>query len=484
MIFHDATEFAASGFSPRVCIIGSGPAGISMANKLAAAGVPSLLLEAGSDEWTDESQDVYKGTTIGDTYFDLDATRLRYLGGSSNHWAGWCRVLDAHDFEAKAHVPHTGWPIRRADIEPFLGETFDVLELRDFHPDTPLGEEMAWFEMQKSEPVRFGEKYRDAIAASDTIGLVMNTTVSELVGDGQSVTAAKVVSHGVAGEISAPFFVVATGGLENSRLLLWSNERSNGGVVPHADALGRYWMEHPMYWTANAMITNMSAFALDHEGQAFFMPTPEAIAERGILNFHAQIETTPYMGAKKMIRDLACYAPETTEWVSEMLGARLQCSARVHIDMEQAPRHHNRVALSATERDAFGVPRIELHWKKDELDRHTMLEGMRLFGETLARRDIGRMQISEWVLNGEDWPDDMELAGNHHMGGTRMGEDVGTSVVDANCRVHGMSNLYVGGSSVFTTSGQCTPTTTIVALALRLGEHLAKEAGGTKAAKL
>lgn len=484
MIFHGMAELSASGFAPRVCIVGSGPAGISIAVKLAAAGVPSLVLEAGSDEWTEESQDVYKGETIGDPYFDLDATRLRFLGGSSNHWAGWCRILEAHDFEARAHVPHTGWPIRRSDIEPYFGETFDILDLRDFHPDTPLTDRMSWFEMQKSEAVHFGVKYRDTIESSNLIGLMMNTSVLELIGDGHSITAAKVVSNGVPGEIAAPFFVVATGGLENSRLLLWSNERSNGGVVPHADALGRYWMEHPMYWTGNAMITNMASLKLDHEGEAFLMPTPETIVERGILNFHAQFETVPYHGAKRMIRDLACYAPETTEWVSDMLGARLQCSARVHLDWEQAPRHHNRVALSATDRDAFGVPRIELHWKKDELDRRTMLEAMRIVGEDFARRDIGRVQISEWVLNDEDYPADMELAGNHHMGGTRMGEDVRTSVVDRNCRVHGMSNLYVGGSSVFATSGQCTPTTTIVALALRLGDHLAREAGGTTAAKL
>lgn len=480
MIFRDIAEFFASGFIPKVCIIGSGPAGITVANKLAAAGVRSVLLEAGSEEWTEKSQDVYKGRTIGDPYFDLDVTRLRYFGGSSNHWAGWCRILESYDFEPKAYVPDTGWPIRRSDIEPFLSETFEILGLRPFKPDAPVTERFRWFQVQKSEPVRFGEKYRGAIAASDKIALVLNTAVSELAGDGTRVAAARLISNGrPAGEFSAPYFVVTTGGLENSRLLLWSNERSSGGVVPNAEALGRYWMEHPMYWTGNALITNKGALALDHEGEAFLMPSPGAMAERGILNFHVQLETMPYHGVKRMIADLACYAPETTEWVSHALGSHLQCTARVHLDWEQAPRRDNRVALSKTERDAFGVPRIELHWKKDELDRHTMVEAMRMFGEDFARKDLGRVQISEWVLKGEDYPSDMELAGNHHMGGTRMGEDVRTSVVDRNCRVHGMSNLYVGGSSVFATSGQCTPTTTIVALALRLGDHLAREIVGT-----
>ena len=78
----------------------------------------------------------------------------------------------------------------------------------------------------------------------------------------------------------------------------------------------------------------------------------------------------------------------------------------------------------------------------------------------------------DWVAKGEDYPTDQEIAGHHHMGGTRMGKDPKKSVVDRNCKVHGMENLYVGGSSVFTTSGQCNPTTSIVALSLRLGAHL------------
>jgi len=477
MIFNDAAEFQASGFVPRVCIVGSGPAGISVALKLAAAKVPCVILEAGSDEWTEESQDVYRGEVVGDHYFDLDVTRLRYFGGSSNHWAGWCRVLDSHDFEPKAYVAHTGWPIRRTDIEPFLDETRDVLGLAPFIPDRAVSDEFRWFEMRKSQPVRFREKFAEPLSRSPLIALVLNTQVDELAGDGVAVTSAKIRSRGApAGELAVPFFVVATGGLENSRLLLWSNERSSGGVVPHAAALGRYWMEHPMFEVGAGFVTDVDAMAFDHEGDAFFTPSVEAMAAREILNFHVQVESMPYRGVKKFIAETACLAPETTEWVAGALGLHLQCSARLHMAWEQPPRAHNRVALSATERDAAGIPRIELHWKKDDLDRRTMLEGIRLFGEAFARTDLGRVRISDWVRDGGDWPEDMEIAGNHHMGGTRMGTDPSTSVVDGNCKVHGMANLYVAGSSVFATSGQCTPTTTITALALRLGDHLGRVA--------
>lgn len=475
MIFQDAAAYAASSFIPKVCIVGSGPAGITVARKLEQAGIPSVIIEAGSDEWTEESQDAYKGVTVGDPYFDLDMTRLRYLGGSSNHWAGWCRILESYDFEPKSYIKNSGWPIRKADIEPFIPEAREILGLPEFRPDVPFTDNFRWFEVIKSDPVRFGQKYRDQLEQSKLIAVVLNTEVSELAGNGQMITAAKLWSRGqAAGQIEARYFVVATGGLENSRLLLWSNERSNGGVIPKAAALGRYWMEHPMYYAGDALITNQT-FELDAEGEAFFMPSPEAMARLELPNFHVEIETAPYPGVKGFIAGMSCYtAPDTTEWISQKLGLHLQCTARLHMDWEQAPREHNRVALSTTERDAAGVPRIELHWKKDELDRRVLLEGMRLFGEDLAKRDLGRVRISDWVRDGADYPDGMELAGNHHMGGTRMSDDPLTGVVDKNCQVHGMANLFIGGSSVFATSGQCTPTTTITTLAVRLGDYLGR----------
>lgn len=475
MIFDNVEAFRSAALQPRVGIVGAGPAGITIARKLAQARIPSVIFEAGADELSEQSQDFYRGKILGDRYFDLDATRLRFLGGSSNHWAGWCRVLEDYDFTPKEYVPYTGWPIRRADIEPFLAETYDILGIAPMRPDIPVTEDFRWFELIKSDPVHFREKFRDELSSSPYIAVVLNTEVERLVGDGRVVTSARLWSNGSpAGEIALDYFVVSTGGLENSRLLLWSNEQSNGAVVPQPAALGRYWMEHPMFQGGDALITDPGSIQWDRDGEAFFCPSPEAMAARGILNFHIQIVTMPYRGMKRQIAELACYAPDFTEWVSSQLDLRLQCSSRVHVGWEQAPEPENRIALSATERDAAGVPRLELHWKKSELDRRTFVKGLRLFGENIARSNLGRLRISDWVLDGAAYPDDMELAGNHHMGGTRMSANSSSGVVDGNCKVHGMENLYVAGSSVFPTGGQTTPTTTITALAVRLGDHLAR----------
>jgi choline dehydrogenase-like flavoprotein len=478
MIFDSFESFRSNGFKPKVIVIGSGPAGVTIARKLGAAGIPVAVFEAGAADYTEESQDFYKGTTVGDPYFDLDVTRLRHLGGCSNHWAGWCRVMDAVDFEPKAWVPDTGWPIRRTDIEPYLDEVHDILDLVPFRDDVPISDDIRWVQLIKSPAVRFGEKFGPEIEASKTIALVLDTYVTELQGDGSKITGAKIWSAGRdQGVATADYYLPCTGGLENSRLLLWSNERSNGGVVPHAEALGRYWMEHPQFEGGNAIMNNPDQFEMDDVSEAFFSPSLQAMRERQIMNFGVRFIKMPYHGAKWLVAELACLAPETAEWTAESIGAKLRCAAQLYVGWEQSPRADNRVALSASARDALGIPRIELHWKKSELEHRTLLEGLRLFGETLAAKNYGRVRIADWVLNGDPYPTDQELAGHHHMGGTRMGDDLTRSVVDRNCKVHGMENLYVGGSSVFATSGQCNPTTTIVALSARLGDHLVRTIG-------
>lgn len=477
MIFQNVEAFRQSGFSARVCVVGTGPAGMTVARTIATAGIPVVLLDAGSDDYTDDSQDFYRGTAVGDLYFDLGITRLRYLGGSSNHWAGWCRLLDERDFLPKDYVANTGWPIRRRDLEPHLNRMRDILELEPFQADVPISEDMQWIQIIKSPAVRFGQKYSKELEKSENIALVLDAYVTELAGDGGHVSEAKLWSGGGdAGTLEADYFVICTGGIENSRLLLWSNECSNGGVVPHAGALGRYWMEHPAFEGGNALLANGSQFALDKTGEAFFAPTPQAMAKLGILNFAIRLVAVPYQGAKRLVAELACTAPATAEWLSEKLNQRLRCAAQIHVQWEQAPVASNRIVLSQNERDQAGVPRAELHWKKGERDRMTFEQGLRLFGATLASENLGRLRIADWVTGGQDYPDDDELAGHHHMGGTRMSDDPATGVVDRDCRVHGMANLFVGGSSVFATSGEANPTTTLVALALRLGDHLVKVA--------
>jgi choline dehydrogenase-like flavoprotein len=137
--------------------------------------------------------------------------------------------------------------------------------------------------------------------------------------------------------------------------------------------------------------------------------------------------------------------------------------------IEQAPNRDSRVVL-ADERDALGVRRARLDWRMTPLDRHSTRRTLEIVAAEIGRAGLGRVRIT-FEEGGDSWPEDIE-GGRHHTGTTRMSDDPRRGVVDPNLRVHGIDNLYVGGSSVFPTCGRGTPTFTLVALALRLAEHL------------
>ena len=126
-----------------------------------------------------------------------------------------------------------------------------------------------------------------------------------------------------------------------------------------------------------------------------------------------------------------------------------------------------------SEQDRFGIPKPILNWRKSELDRKTLVTSASKFNEWLLRIDGGRVQLDDWILNEEDYPINDQLAGYHHLGGTRMHSSEQFGVVDNNCKVYGSSNLYMAGSSIFTTGGHNNPTLPIVQFSLRLADYLA-----------
>ena len=137
--------------------------------------------------------------------------------------------------------------------------------------------------------------------------------------------------------------------------------------------------------------------------------------------------------------------------------------------IDPTPNPDSRIRLGS-DRDALGMRIVELDWQLSEGDRSSVARASELLGAELGRAEVGRLRLT---FGEEDaaWPADLE-GGWHHMGTTRMHDDPRHGVVDSECRVHGMRNLFVAGSSVFTTAGSATPTMTIVALALRLADHL------------
>lgn len=473
-MFIDASKFPAGHVErARICIFGSGPAGMTLAQSLAKDEIDVLLVEAGGLEFEAESQALYEGTVIGDEYYDLDFARLRYFGGTSGHWAGYCRPLDAHDFEENPAVPHTGWPIGRDALDPYLKGAAEILEIPNDFDDRELSGNLDRTVFHVSPPVLFGEKYLDEAQTSETLRVVLNTAVINMTPQGGRVRSATVQTmRGEAWTIEADYFVLCTGGIENSRLLLWFNEQNDRKLIKNHDILGRYWMERPTVSVGEAIIKTEDDDIFD-DGQAYFALSGAFQKVHGVLNAGFNLEPQAYKGRNELAADLFCLAPKLSQWV---LGEErnLVCGARIEVQWEQAPDPENRVALGE-EKDALGIPRVVLYWRKSALDRKTVAASTIALAEEFAKLDIGRIRLFDWI-DDDNLPIPIAagrwMAAFHHMGGTRMSTTPASGVIDTDLRVHDLDNLYVGGSSVFPSVGYANPTLTIVQLSLRLADHL------------
>ena len=453
------------------CVFGSGPAGMTLALKLAKAGQQVVLVEAGAQEYEDWSQAHYEGTVIGDAYHPLDAARLRMFGGSSNHWAGHSIPLEAEDYTPRPYAAHTGWPISINDVAPYLAEACDILEIPNDFAEIAYSDITRKTRFQWSPPVVFSEKYGEEIAASSNLRVVLETALVGFQQDGAQISAARLRTRdGQTYTLRARQFVMCLGGIENSRMLLWMNAENNHALIENRDLIGRYWMEHPHVQLGEVLFENLTPDFF-YNDEATFSLTRARQDEAKILNAALQVERYSYSATKALIADVACVAPALGTRLLHGLGKKLVCGARLHGQWEQAPVADNRVTLGR-ERDAFGIPKTELYWQRSRTDQKTIAETTRIFAEDLAQAGLGRVRLAQWIERDTMVPDEDMMAIWHHMGGTRMSDDPARGLVDKNLKVHGLGNLYIGGSSVFPTGGYANPTLMIVQMSLRLAAHL------------
>lgn len=497
-----------------ICIAGAGAAGVTLALSLAERHYRVVLLEAGGFDYEEETQDPYVGQIIGRPYHEIATTRLRFLGGSTNHWGGMCSHLEPYDFEKRAWVPYSGWPITYDDVEPWYKRAHPWLELGAFDyrrdaisPDgttyLPFEEERLYHKMWhfSRPPTIFGDQYRERLEKDAALDLLLHANLVDIeLGElSDEVTGFVIQSYeGKRSIVRARHFILAMGGLENPRALLHARAVRASGIGNERDLVGRFFMEH-LNADAGEVATDDPAwsdsydalFRRDRQYRAYLLPSPREQEQRAILGsaiglgplFHARERSVAYESLHKIkmawLRrefpdDLGKHIKNLITdafGLKEALEERFDPAVYLYTEAEQAPNPDSRVLLGS-ERDALGMQRLQLDWRLSDIDKRSIRELATMIGHELGRLGRGRVRLPSWLLEEAIADDDPMPGGYHHMGTTRMASDPSMGVVDSDCRVFSTNNLFIAGSSVFTTGGAVNPTLTIIALALRLADHL------------
>jgi choline dehydrogenase-like flavoprotein len=396
------------------------------------------------------------------------------------------------------------------------------------------GFESAYFSSDTLErfscPTDFGARYGHRLRAAPNITVVLhaNVTAIRLRADGERVAALDVRSmSGKRLQARAAHFVLAVGGLEVARLLLASRDVQTDGVGNRHDVVGRYYMCH-LAGSIGALKILKPPGSIYHSYEI----SDEGIYCRRRLALRAEVQRTqrlgnfvarlhhpritdpahrssmlsllylakpfiPYEYGKRLhgeqhtslgtwLRHLGNVVTgpfEAAAFAWHMLRDRKLAARKfptiivtskanlysVDFHAEQQPDAASRVMLeSAT--DALGMPRLRVDWHYTARDVDTVTRAIALLAQELDRNGVGRLDYEPESVEAEMTR--YGAYGGHHIGTARMGSDPRSSVVDADCRVHGVGNLYIAGSATFPTSSQANPTLTLVALSLRLAATL------------
>jgi len=449
-------------------IIGGGVAGITCAITLGKKKFTVLLLEAGGLEFSENSQKFYKGEIIGDQYIDLDQTRLRFLGGSSNHWGGKCRPFEKYDLDNPIIGKINKWPIKIEEIDKYLNDACEILEIKNQFEDNISISDIRSITFQYSKPVNFKDKYFKILKESNYIDLILNANFTDINGEDGIVKNVECTNYrNYKANFEGKKIILATGGIENSRILLFIEKKYKNKFFKSNLPLGKYWMEHPHFDIGRAFIKKdliSNHFALSQDLKL----------KLKILGCSFKFDQLNSEKNFDLLAELAFYAPKVHSIINRLIKKNIYTGVNVKFASEQYPSEKNKIELSNT-LDEFKIPTTILKWKKREIDYKTIELSSIYLSQFFAKNEIARIKIYSNIIKNRDYPDYDQLGGNHHLGGTRMHESSQYGVVDRNLKIFGSKNFYVIGSSVFTSGGYNNPTLPVVQLSLRLCEHLSKE---------
>lgn len=511
-------------YTSTVCIIGAGIAGLLLARNLATRGIDVALLEGGGPTLETRSQELYNAKMEGRYHDGTTRGRFRVFGGSSTRWGGQLLSYTPDIFNPPGEVPSASWPIRGEDLLRYYAEVLGVMHVPNDDPDSEVTNLLEGksrnspdIHIRFSRWAPFSKRNlantvgRDCLASGRiTCFLHANATRLDAERFNGRIDRAVVKNYrGITFRFRAGHFVICTGTIESSRLLLASRQGAERGSGFCSDHVGRYFHDH----------ISVSAAPVTGNARREFVRRFSPRLVRGTL-FTPKLEATPELrSSHRMLAVMAHFAieePEGTgvaavrgvlqsiqrrenarQLIKAMAGlprnlkevARLAWHANVNkrraisqdakitlrVDCEQKPNPFSRIRLS-TERDAVGMPKAIVDWRISDEEKRTIQSFSAVMNRYLNEIGVGPLSWSPELAKADDsW---LSLTSDtfHAMGGTRMGTDPKNSVVDPNLQVHGAPNLFVASCSVFPGGGSSNPTFTLMALTLRLGEHLANVA--------
>jgi choline dehydrogenase-like flavoprotein len=523
-----------------LCIVGSGIAGILLVMQLARSYKDICIIESGAWKPDDETQSLYALNNVGYPIRKHYQSRVRYFGGSCNIWAGRAMIYNKIDLMPRPWLENISWPIDFAELDRYCEWAAGYLNLPAYDKFKPgyWQSQLSDFETSLLQsgnfktnvslfakaPARFGykTKYFKEVRNSPHITVYINSNVVNLRLDESLSRVARLdvaCLNGVRYGIEAKTVVLACGGLENTRLLLASDQQVAGGIGNQHGLLGRYYMDHPRAVFGRVKLTKK--IKLDHllgmpvaggKMQLGVALSDEIQAREGLLDNYLTLEPCYAIGTmelyetfvklmKRLLRkgysgNRFDFKNQQMAEVPEMIYlltpkellphfmyytyykysrmAKSLFANLAHLSIvsysEQEPSFASRVYLD-DEKDKLGMRRLRLDWRLGNRALGSSLRLMRLLDEHFRRHGAGHIEQDLSEIKELPYTD-----ASHHLGTTRMSSDAKTGVVDANCRVHGVDNLYVAGSSVFPTAGHANPTLTIAAMSLRLADHLKTQA--------
>ena len=525
----------------RVCIIGAGAAGITLACELGAAGLKVLLVEAGGLNPDGGLADYYGGTATA-PHADPAQFRRTVFGGTTGLWGGRCVPFQPIDFEKRDYVSNSGWPIAYEDLARHYPRALQYCDAGAFD-FTASGSVQSFAQTiegfdggdvvitdrieRYSLPTDFGHRYRDQIRQSTHITALLGGRCLRLMkaAGTDRIDGAELVDRaGRKRTVSAQVFVLATGGVEVPRLLMLSDQQG-AGFGNRGDALGRYYMCHfentagslvplgarvvfhferttdgvycrrqlrfrPEAQRHNRLLNTVFRLHFPSYSDAshgssvmstIYLAKSVLVPEyRNILQHGAEAPASPTL---QHVRNVVTGLPQLAKFASDYLF-RIRLARRklpytlvpnadgsfpVDFNSEQTPLASNRVTLS-DDVDRHGLRRVHIAWRLSEEDIDSAHRAFQLLRETLNRSGRARLGFDEQHLR-ERISRSVPLGG-HHIGTARMAASERMGVVDANCAVFGLPNLYIASSAVFPTSSDANPTLSIAALAIRMAGHL------------